>query len=348
MNKRRGLLRRMWDNLAARTIAYYVVLVGVVTLLWLQGPPGIRRLLIAPAGDISFLEQLSKSAAAAAIPPGPIDGPFAQTMRTAVAMLVAALLALPVSWLYILTRHKKGFRQSMVHTLIMLPVVVSGVMVLVKTSLALAFALAGVVAAVRFRNTLEESKDAVYIFLATALGLAAGVDPPVALAISLIYNAIIMTLWFTDFGRTAAVFEGAVAEQRLEQARQFAGRQSSFITKLDDAILKDLSPEQLDVLADRAGKRRRQATDEQQVPDEDAGYDVLLRVRTLNDMAARGAVEPVLDELLKKWRFSGMSKEGDVVVLEYALRLKRKMTPNTLRDAVHAAQCPDIMGIEIH
>jgi len=58
----------------------------------------------------------------------------------------------------------------------------------------------------------EDSKDAVYIFVATAVGLAAAVTPPVALAISLIYNTIILLLWYTDFGRTSAVFEGAVAE----------------------------------------------------------------------------------------------------------------------------------------
>lgn len=54
-------------------------------------------------------------------------GPFTQMARVATAMTVAALLALPVAWLYILTRRKKGFRQSVVHTQIVLPVVVSGV-----------------------------------------------------------------------------------------------------------------------------------------------------------------------------------------------------------------------------
>jgi hypothetical protein len=60
-----------------------------------------------------------------------------------------------------------------VQLLIILPLVVAGIVVLVKDSLALAFSLAGIVAAVRFRNTLDDSKDAVYVFLATGVGLAA-------------------------------------------------------------------------------------------------------------------------------------------------------------------------------
>ena len=347
MTGKRGPLRRLWDNLAARTIGYYIVLLGSVAALW-QSVPSLHGLLLAPAGSIPILDQLSRSGAAAALASAQPLGPFTQMAHVAAAMAVAALLALPVAWLYILTRRKKGFRQSVVHTQIVLPVVVAGVVVLVKSSLALAFALAGIVAAVRFRNTLEDSKDAVYIFLATALGLAAGVDPPVALAISGIYNTIILLLWYTDFGRTAAVFEGTIAEQHLAQARQFAGRQSSFITKLDDEVLKALSAEQLDVLADRAQQRRREAGEDDKGDDEaEPNFDVLLRVRTRDPEPARRSVEAVLQERLKKWRFTGMSTGGDgVTVLEFAVRLRKKMTPNTLRDALEAVGSPHIMGVE--
>ncbi|HEX9582060.1 MAG TPA: DUF4956 domain-containing protein [Gemmatimonadales bacterium] len=347
MTGKRGPLRRLWDNLAARTIGYYIVLLGSVAALW-QSVPSLHGLLLAPAGSIPILDQLSRSGAAEALAGAQPLGPFTQMARVAAAMAVAALLALPVAWLYILTRRKKGFRQSVVHTQIVLPVVVAGVVVLVKSSLALAFALAGIVAAVRFRNTLEDSKDAVYIFLATALGLAAGVDPPVALAISGIYNTIILLLWYTDFGRTAAVFEGTIAEQHLAQARQFAGRQSSFITKLDDEVLKALSAEQLDVLADRAQQRRREAGEDDKGDDEaEPNFDVLLRVRTRDPEPARRSVEAVLQERLKKWRFTGMSTGGDgVTVLEFAVRLRKKMTPNTLRDALEAVGSPHILGVE--
>src|SRR5713101_3624468 len=267
MSKRRGLFRRLWDNLVARTLGYYVVLLTGVWLLWVF-VPGSARILLSPAGEMTGLVKPSKSAALEAISETAQSAPMSQMISAVTAMTVAALVALPVAWLYILTRQKKGFRQSLVQTLIMLPLVVGGVVVLVKNSLMLAFSLVGIVAAVRFRNTLEDSKDAVYIFLAAAIGLAAGVDPPVALAVSIMFNAAILLLWYSDFGRTSAVFEGSVAQQRLEGARQFAGRQSSFVTQLDDEILKALSAEQLEVVAEKAMKRRKQAA-----PDKEPNFD---------------------------------------------------------------------------
>src|SRR5204862_2745510 len=124
------------------------------------------------------------------------------------SMIGSVLLALPVAWVYTMTRKKRGYDQSVVQTLILLPALTAGVVVLVKYSLALAFSLAGIVAAVRFRTSLDDSKDAVYIFLATAMGLAAGVQLPVAAVISVMFNVLALILWYTDFGKPAA-FDGA-------------------------------------------------------------------------------------------------------------------------------------------
>src|SRR5436305_12398188 len=111
-------------------------------------------------------------------------------------MTSALLLSIPCACVYVLTRATKGYPQSVVHLLIVLPLVVSGIVVLVQYSLALAFSLAGIVAAVRFRNTLDDSKDAVYVFLATAIGLAAAVNVPVAGVISVMVNFTVVGLGY--------------------------------------------------------------------------------------------------------------------------------------------------------
>ena len=100
------------------------------------------------------------------------------------------------------------------------------------------------------------------------------------------------------------------------------------------------------MIADRARKRRGQAApDAEAEPEPD--FDVLLRVRTRSAADARSAVEPVLDDQLKKWRFTGIVPEaGGVVVLEYAVRLRKKMTHNTLRDALQQIGNPHILGVE--
>ena len=79
----------------------------------------------------------------------------------------------PLAWVYAKTR-KGGLASSMVETLILLPIVVATVVVIVKNSIILAFSLFGIVAAVRFRNSLKNPVDAVYVFAALGVGLATG------------------------------------------------------------------------------------------------------------------------------------------------------------------------------
>jgi len=119
----------------------------------------------------------------------------------AIAMLGALTLMCPVAWMYMRTKPKANYDASLVQTVIVLPVVISGVVLIVRDSIALAFSLAGIVAAVRFRNTLRDTKDAVYIFLAIAVGLAAGVQAfAVGFVVSVIYVAVVLVLWRFDVG----------------------------------------------------------------------------------------------------------------------------------------------------
>jgi heme/copper-type cytochrome/quinol oxidase subunit 4 len=123
----------------------------------------------------------------------------------AVAMLGALALIGPVAWMYMRTKPKERYDASLVHTLIILPVVIAGIVLIVHDSVALAFSLAGIVAAVRFRNTLRDTKDAVYIFLAIAVGLAAGVQAfAVGFVVSVIYVAVVLVLWRFDIGTVPA------------------------------------------------------------------------------------------------------------------------------------------------
>ena len=119
----------------------------------------------------------------------------------AVAMLGALALICPVAWMYMRTKPKERYDSSLVHTLIILPVVIAGIVLIVHDSVALAFSLAGIVAAVRFRNTLRDTKDAVYIFLAIAVGISAGVQAfAVGFVVSVIYVAVVLVLWRFDIG----------------------------------------------------------------------------------------------------------------------------------------------------
>ena len=337
------VLSKVRDNLVLRVIVYYILLFGAATALW--HTPGAHHLVRGSLdalrnGDASV--NLRGASARSAID-NVDETTFALTVGA--AMLGAVLLMLPVAWVYTLTRQKRGYQQSVVHTLMILPPLVAGVVVMVKYSVALAFGLAGIVAAVRFRNTLEDSKDAVYIFLATAVGLAAAVQLPVAAVISVMFNVIILALWYTDFGRSSA-FEGAIAERRLEQARRKLRSTGSFVAMVDNELLENMTPEQLEATADRAWRRRRRMANENVGDDEMEKRNVLLRLRTYDPDGSRGVCEPLFEDFLKKWNFGGVVHEADGThVVEYAVQLKKSARSAELLEALQAKS--QVIGAEI-
>jgi hypothetical protein len=182
-----------------RLIAFYALMVGIAVALVYYVP---------------FVREAWEGEAAAAVQRGTDLTQGGQSIAPAVPdqrmidrsviMLLITLsslaLSLPVAWIYTYTRRLR-YDPSLVHSVIILPMVVAGIVVIVKDSVALAFSLAGIVAAVRFRNTLKDPKDAVYIFLALGIGLAAGVQAvDIAMVMSLLFNVVVLILWKWNLG----------------------------------------------------------------------------------------------------------------------------------------------------
>jgi uncharacterized protein DUF4956 len=118
-----------------------------------------------------------------------------------IAVVGAIVTILPVSWTYMAIRARSEYDQSLVETIIILPIAVTSIVIIVHNSLALAFSLAGIVGGVRFRNTLKSSGDALYILLAIGVGLSAGVGAvEIAIVMSVAFNYCFLALWITDFG----------------------------------------------------------------------------------------------------------------------------------------------------
>jgi hypothetical protein len=118
-----------------------------------------------------------------------------------VAIVAALLVSLPVSWVYMAVRGGDEYDQSLVNTIIVLPMIVTGIVIIVQNSLALAFSLAGIAGAVRFRNSLKSSGDALFILLAVGTGLAAGIGAiELAAVISIAFNYTFAMLWITEYG----------------------------------------------------------------------------------------------------------------------------------------------------
>jgi phosphotransferase system glucose/maltose/N-acetylglucosamine-specific IIC component len=79
--------------------------------------------------------------------------------------------------------------------------VVTGIVIIVQNSLALAFSLAGIAGAVRFRNSLKSSGDALFILLAVSIGLSAGIGAiELAAVVTAAMNYAFTFLWMAEYG----------------------------------------------------------------------------------------------------------------------------------------------------
>ncbi len=179
--------------------AYYGMLV-VVTWLLATYVPGAKSLL--PFGGIETLA--AHNAADFEVVTTMIDRPMMgdfEVVTLAMAIFAALLLMAPISWVYFITTRAKKVNRSFAQTMVVLPVVVAGIAMIVQNSLPLAFSLAGIVAAVRFRFTLNEPAHALYVFIAIAVGLGAGISAlGVSFVTSVAFVYINLLLWKLDYG----------------------------------------------------------------------------------------------------------------------------------------------------
>lgn len=109
------------------------------------------------------------------------------------------LLMLPVSWLHRGIYRTSNYDHSIDETTLILPGVVAAIVVVVQHSLALAFALAGIAATVRFRRALQDTFDAQFILVAIGAGIAAGVGALEVAAVLTVFFCY-ATLFLCSFG----------------------------------------------------------------------------------------------------------------------------------------------------
>jgi len=328
----------IWNNILLRTALYYLAL--AVALYWMKDVSVGGLGALAGTGMDSFAAISSKKDMLDA---SGTAGPAA--FPTVIAMTSAFLFALPVAWIYILTRQKKGFSQSVVQSLLVLPLVIAGIVVLVKHSLALAFSLGGIVAAVRFRTNLEDTKDAAAIFCVTGIGLASAVEPSVAAVLSVGFNLLAVGLWAAEFGRSPAMLEGRRANRQLERALTVASRTGTFVAKMDDEVLKSLNPEQLEALADRAWKRKKKLSDDDEARHT---YERLLRVFCADQEITRGKIEPEFSSLFRSWKYMGSERTVDGGrIIEYGVDPAPTVTNGVVSDALRTLPDSGVLRVEV-
>jgi len=90
------------------------------------------------------------------------------------ALVGCIVVMIPIRWLYMTDGLKKSWNSDVATSLMVLPLIVTAIVYIVKFSLPLAFALAGIFAGVRYRTSLKSQSDAFFTFACIAVGLSAG------------------------------------------------------------------------------------------------------------------------------------------------------------------------------
>jgi Domain of unknown function (DUF4956) len=320
------------DRPVRRLVAYYVILAVVVAILAFFFPREIAEIAAKGLGDVPegptvLTDALSSPSAAGTLGLGSL----LNVVTTTVMILLGALvLMLPVTWVYMSARPSGGqHNQNVVQTLIFLPLVVAGIVFIVQNSLALAFSLAGVVGAVRFRTTLRDTRDLVYIFLSIVVGFAAGVQSlAVGAVVSIIFNFVLIITWHYDYGRNMLMPTAAAQWSRPLQALASPTGDHQIP---DRDLLLSLTPDKANALAERFDRVRDQIGKKKK-----ARYNSILTITTDNVPEAQKQVEEVLNRMTKRWDLDEVvTNVGKPSEIYYLTRLKKSMPKDVLLTAIH-------------
>jgi hypothetical protein len=239
---------------------------------------------------------------------------------TVITLFTTFLLVLPVAWVHMITRDDESYA-SLTQTLIMLSLIVAGVMLLLQDNLARSFGLVGVVAAVRYRNTLDDPKDAVFVFLSLGIGMACGLQSfHVGLILSAFECAILLVLWIYHTGTPRTDERDLLKTLKANQkkgARTAAEALAWLEPEARRRVEADLATQSRYItMADtfrRKGKKRPNA--------------VITVIAAKGSSSASKHLNAELEEHRGKWRLLGSEDKDGVTVLEYMGRLPRRHTP---------------------
>jgi small basic protein len=291
-----------------RLVAYYSLVVALVILVDLALPvdPSGKVRILAP-----WLERLTFGTVTG-------TGALPAWLETILAMAAAFLLTLPTVIVYVRTRSDEAYDDSLVNTVLVLPSIVAAILVVVQSSLALAFSLTGIVAAVRFRSNVKDSRDALYIFAGVAIGFATGSHAPdVAIVASLLFVLLELFAWRSGLGGDRA------------HAHAFLWGESP--AEAAPAIAVEEPPVPA-VTGNEHAKAHR---------------DLLLSVEATDVDDGMRMVERVLGVTAKKWSFHRTRMNGGkTVILEYHARLRRRYTPEAVRTRLLHLGTPFVRAAE--
>jgi hypothetical protein len=182
---------------------------------------------------------------------------------------------------------------------------------------------------VRFRTTLRDSRDLVYIFLSIVVGFAAGVQSlAVGAVVSIVFNFVLIITWRYDYGRNMLMPTAAAQWSRPLHALASPTAEHQVP---DRDIMLSLTPEKANALADRFDRVRNTIGKKKK-----ARYNSVLHITTDKVPEAQQQVEAVLDRMTKRWDLDEIvTNVGKPSEIFYLTRVRKAFPRDVLLTAVH-------------
>jgi len=331
----------------ARVLVYYVVAIASLIVLTRSFPVVAEAMSGQRLAELSAADIFGGGTLPVGVPVG-AESTWDGAILAAVSMLGALAIMIPVTWVYMVTRRHRGYDESVVHTLLILPVTVTGIVMIVQNSVALAFSLAGIVAAVRFRTTLDDTKDAVYVFLAIGVGLASGVQAlGVAVVLSVIFNVVILLLWYTRFGNIYADQHARAGALGLGDVLAGPDSGATALQVGDAAILDAAAPADLAEVAERAVRMERHIREER-AKKKVKRANTLIMAYGPSAETVQQFVDDLLGELADTFNLVEiLPVEGKGFLLEYLARLDGSAVQGAVIDRLHRAPGGTVSAAEL-
>jgi len=142
-------------------------------------------------------------------------------------MLVAFVLSQLLAWVYKWTYRGLSYSRSTVHSLVLMSLIVTAVMLAVGNNVARAFGLFGALALIRFRTPVKDTRDTVFLFMSVGVGISLGTrNVMLAVVATSVCCVIAMYLTYARFG------ERKKSDAMLRFAMPAQGEQESLLRRI--------------------------------------------------------------------------------------------------------------------
>lgn len=129
-------------------------------------------------------------------------GNSASIYMVLLALVVATILSLIITKVYMITFTGERYSQSFVHTIVILSVLVSVVMNVVSDNAGVAFGLFAIFSLIRFRSAVTNVKDIAYIFFGLCAGMTSGLFQfDLAIILTLFASLVLYLLYKFEYGK---------------------------------------------------------------------------------------------------------------------------------------------------